>query len=1121
MIIDALKLITLRIFAHKSMLFAVILGVMLSSTITSTSVVFFDSLRNLSLQNQLGNLDQSKVDLLIEVKAKKTDYQTFESILEIVDSTQKKFEGFITGSYIGIKTWTFFVDDQNITSKNVCDNNLNNDYSCLRANFILIPDSINSIEIIEGSIPKIYKNSYNENSAIEVLIDKSISEKLNLNVGDNYFLKPHWLDNEEKLNITISGIYNRNPNSDNIWYIFDTAFSNKSPNLIFANFLVPEETILNGISSLYPEIGTEYAWLLDIDPKKINANDSQLVQNQIEIMKLEMKTFVDGFILRTDLQTVLEEFDEDLYFSRLPMIIVISLIVLVVFYYTMVLSGLLVDSQKSEIMLLRIRGSTSILILSVFILEAIFFIFISVIVGPFLSLATVSLTGLIYSDLNNGMILPVSLNYTVFIMGLIGGLLSFIPMIIPSYIATKNAVISSRFNKSRPITQSFLNKYYLDVGLLILVIFIFWILSREGSFLAVDLFGEQNVSNLLLFFPAFFMVSIGIILLRVFPLFISFIVYILSLKFISDLVPSVLIIALWQMARNPSHYSKLSFLIVLTAGVGVFASTFSASLIRSFEDKVNYETGTDIRVKSIGNWGDKSYSLENIFSKNINPENIMTLYRKRGLTTETYGTQLVRILGIDTQKFSNIGWNRNDLNINNNAISNLKPEFFEKGILLPENSEYLGIKLRPGSIPLDTLISVRLSDKNDRYFSVFFDLQLERDRASNNLIKSYEEKTNTSNNEFIFLEKKLGNINFESPYRFHSFGVISPRRDLSTGYLDLDSIFASTKDRQIEVIDEFNDLNNWRLIQTAKNSVGDSLTSFSSGISRFRWTSGRVRDYRGITYNTTLKNIPVISNKNFIEIFGINSEIPVPLLINEIPVTVLVENQIDFFPSIESEDESFIIMDKDILHNILNREIPWGEKNPDEIWIKVDMKDNLKFDINEIKDNLNSANIKYGKIINNDEQLEEITFNPLLVSGWKALLGISFFTVLIVTSAGFIVHSRISFRKRESEHALLRTIGLSGRQLIFFVFIEQFIVIIIALLVGIFMGVQLGTTIMPYIANSTSETSVNLPMQIVIDWSIFLLIFGTLSFVFLFIMLNTLISVYKKSINLVMRMGND
>ena len=39
MIIDAFKLITIRIFAHKSMLFAVILGVLLSSTITSTGTV--------------------------------------------------------------------------------------------------------------------------------------------------------------------------------------------------------------------------------------------------------------------------------------------------------------------------------------------------------------------------------------------------------------------------------------------------------------------------------------------------------------------------------------------------------------------------------------------------------------------------------------------------------------------------------------------------------------------------------------------------------------------------------------------------------------------------------------------------------------------------------------------------------------------------------------------------------------------------------------------------------------------------------------------------------------------------------------------------------------------------
>ena len=130
------------------------------------------------------------------------------------------------------------------------------------------------------------------------------------------------------------------------------------------------------------------------------------------------------------------------------MIIVISLIVLVVLYYTMILSGLLIDSQKSEITLLRIRGATSFQILLVFILEAIFFITISVIIGPFLSLGIVSFSGLIYSDLNQGMTLPVNLNIKVFILAIFGGLLSFIPLIIPAYNATRQAVISSKFTKS-------------------------------------------------------------------------------------------------------------------------------------------------------------------------------------------------------------------------------------------------------------------------------------------------------------------------------------------------------------------------------------------------------------------------------------------------------------------------------------------------------------------------------------------------------------------------------------------------------------------------------------------------------------------------------------------------
>ena len=106
------------------------------------------------------------------------------------------------------------------------------------------------------------------------------------------------------------------------------------------------------------------------------------------------------------------------------------------------------------------------------------------------------------------------------------------------------------------------------------------------------------------------------------------------------------------MARNPSHYSKVSYIIVLTAGVGVFASTFSETLVKSSQDGVFYNTGSDIRFKSISLRRDaKSFSLSNKFQNLFERDQIMELYRTRGITTEIYGTQFVIILWIDYKLF--------------------------------------------------------------------------------------------------------------------------------------------------------------------------------------------------------------------------------------------------------------------------------------------------------------------------------------------------------------------------------------------------------------------------------------------------------------------------------------
>ena len=88
------------------------------------------------------------------------------------------------------------------------------------------------------------------------------------------------------------------------------------------------------------------------------------------------------------------------------------------------------------------------------------------------------------------------------------------------------------------------------------------------------------------------LVASAMVLLRLFPLAMR-----LASRVLSSRLPVGLTMGLWQMARNPTHYARLSLLLILTAGLGIFASSFGATLDRSFEDRVLYATGADVVIE--------------------------------------------------------------------------------------------------------------------------------------------------------------------------------------------------------------------------------------------------------------------------------------------------------------------------------------------------------------------------------------------------------------------------------------------------------------------------------------------------------------------------------------------
>ena len=1163
---NSFQLIVKRTLAHWRLLSAVVVGVVLASTIMASSVIFFDALRDVALQRALSTHQQSDIDVLVEAGQVPTNRETHSTIVDAMNGTiVKRFDPFLDEHEFALKTWTFFV---NLPPSMVrpdecpCRSNIgfdNNDKliecDCRRVTMMTVPEADERLNIVEGRMSLPATDVADDDSfQVEGVLDIASANAMDIKVGDIYPVRPHWEDTHDRVTILVSGLYERiDPELDH-WRIQNEAFGSRTDTLQFARFVVPETTILDGLGPYFPNMGTDYAWWLDVDPERISASETESIRNTIDATERELKAIVDGFLLRSDLPQVLSAFETDLFFNRLPMFIVLILIVLVVLYYVVTLASLLVDAQRSEVGLLRIRGATSRQILAVFVIEAGFLALIAVISGPFLAVLGVGLIGIlpIYGDLNGGDALPVQLTFGAFRMAFFGGLLGLLALFIPALRATRLGLMASRVVSARPARLAVVQRYYLDLGFLGLVMFLFWQLTKQGSFVAVSIFGETTVNQLILGIPAIFLVAAALVLLRIFPIGMDLLGRVLSHRPMSTITPPALILGIWQMARNPAHHSRLSLLLILTAALGVFAASFGATLEQSAIDQAYYRTGADVKITSVNiRSGGISFSIVDELSVLENVEAVSPIYRETANINAGIAVEGFQLIGVDLETIEDVGWFRDDFGLTpfESKVTVLDVGG-AAGIELPMEGKWLTANVLPLVRQPSTFMVARLSDANGQFFSLTLGSMVPL--ASDQLRFNCPIPVEGESPEWCRIGSSIQAAPFRgapgllprAPIRLHSIGVINYENGLGPAALDIDDIAViNATGTELIIIETFDSVNNWRTMAPTREALGDSLAPASTfdgtqidGVARLRWTSALPYEYRGLVHGSELEVVPAIASTSFIEQFGQEDGEIFQISLGGVPVNISIRDIVEYFPTLSLDEETFLITDYEAVHERLNITRTVGNVQPTEFWVSTVQGSELLIAeegilesvvagdraITGIKQELSRLRIRPGSnTIDRSLELASVTFDPLVSAGWRALLGIAFFTVLVVSAIGFLVHAKVSFDSRRAELALLRTIGLSMKQMLFLVVLEQVMVIGAAVVLGIFMGAQMGSTIMPYLASSGENAVVVPPMAVQIDWFGFGITFGLLGVVFLVVIGLILVSVYRMSIHRIMRMGES
>ncbi len=1121
---SAWQLVFKRSLASWRLLSSVVLGVLLASGIMAGTVVYFDALREVALRVTLDKLSQREIDILVQGQKGPTERRERARVAGLANSViASRVQWMVRDEFTASKSPTFFLTQPGQEAAAGDDD--------ARAYFAHLPELGEHTTLLAGRLPRDDAlNNPGQPLEIEAVIPQDAAQLFGVGVADRLAAVPHWDDTTASVTVVVSGVFERNDPGAEFWHLEDAVLNAATgPTFRTAPFHVSEAAYFDVLGPAFPRMDSTYAWLLSVDGSRINANNAAQALFDTEAMHSVMAATLATYRQDTALDSALREYDRRLFFSKLPMFVVLILIAIVILYYVATLASLTVEERRGEVALLRSRGANSAQILTVFVLEGATIAGVAVAVGPLLAALSISFLGYTpaFSDLTGGARLGTSISPLAYGMSALGGALSFIALFVPAVQASRISVTRQRQQAARPSGQPAFQRYYLDVVLLLVSIFLFRQLTEQGSVVATQLFGDLAVNQLLLALPGLMLVASAMVLLRLFPLAMR-----LGSRLLSAWLPAGPVLGVWQMARNPAHYARLSLLLILTAGLGIFASSFGATLERSFEERVLYLTGSDVRVDGVREYiatrrtfrrfgrtptptpvpviaPTPRATIEEAYGGVEGVEVASPVFRNRGSDLSKFFGQSFTMLAMDHTSFTEVAWFRDDFADRPMAdlLGSLEPDAAPGGITLPADAVSLTVRLKGDRPHPSVRITVRAKNAKERYLTYHLG------HLDTSEWQEMETDLRTGAETYIspVLPLTLISLRIEET---------DPERRLQAGSIIIDQVSVVTRSGETVVVEPFDDPARWSVLKVSSDAVADILKesgvrfSGDSGSVLFSWGAGRALSSRGIFYGSGREPIAALASRSFMRDSGHAMGDEFDVSVGGYRVPVRVQDTVELFPTMTTPNERFLVVDLTSLRHYANMGSTFRSLNANEVWMAAaDGSPPTAEEAGGVRGFTSSA------VLDRNQRLAESKVDPLVKAGWRSLLFIAFGSVLILSCIGFLVHAYVSFRNRQLQFALLRTVGLSSGQLMTMVWLEQTLVIAAGMALGTWMGGRLGAIIMPFLGHDDWGGQVLPPFVLEVNWGALMMTYGFMLAVFALITFGIIWLIHRLSVQRILRLG--
>jgi hypothetical protein len=255
-----------------------------------------------------------------------------------------------------------------------------------------------------------------------------------------------------------------------------------------------------------------------------------------------------------------------------------------------------------------------------------------------------------------------------------------------------------------------------------------------------------------------------------------------------------------------------------------------------------------------------------------------------------------------------------------------------------------------------------------------------------------------------------------------------------------------------------------------------------TGSAALSWVPGGLA-FPGIREGKPEEPVPAIVSRSLLDVAG--AQLGDSLTIGTIDATVPIKvvAVADYFPTLDPRERPFIVTDLRTLNLYTNLHGQGLVGGSNEIWTSLD---GVNADPGEVVGALNGFGINMGETFVAAEMVSQRVNQPLVNAGWGGLLILMFLALVLASASGVMLFSYTNTQERNTEFALLRTLGFSRGQLNGVVWFNLLLVMVCGIALGTWAGQQIGISVLPILEVAEEGIRVTPPMVLQINWGILL-----------------------------------